>query len=369
MIRFVVSICVVLTLMSFSGCKATATKAEAAPLQTAAATAEQVPATVEAKPVEAVAAQAAPQSPAEPTGTISFDSTTHDFGNIDPDSKNNAEFKFTNTGKGKLKMGQIQTTCGCTVAALDKNEYAPGESGVVKIEYHAAKHPGPVTKQLYIASNDATNPRVELILKANIVLKVEYKPDTLKLKIDKDNAGAEAVTIKSIDGKEFSIKSFQSANNVLSAKVDPNAVATSFTIPLTVDIEKLRSNLNGSIQFFITHPSIDVITIAYSTPAEYEAQPGSIIIRDAKPGEKVKREIWIKSNYDKPFEIDSVTSSKGIVKLESQEKIENTYKLNVVVEVPADNKMMFFSDTLAVKVKGGTELTVNCRGFYTRARK
>ncbi len=41
-------------------------------------------------------------------------------------------FHFTNRGSDTVRIGQIQSSCGCTVPSLEKREYAPGESGVIR---------------------------------------------------------------------------------------------------------------------------------------------------------------------------------------------------------------------------------------------
>ena len=51
---------------------------------------------------------------------ISFEKTVFDLGEIGQGTKNECEFRFTNTGRGLLKIGKISRTCGCTVFGLDK---------------------------------------------------------------------------------------------------------------------------------------------------------------------------------------------------------------------------------------------------------
>ena len=62
---------------------------------------------------------------------ISFEKTVCDLGDIGQGTKNECEFRFTNTGRGLLKIGKISRTCGCTVFKLDKKEYAPNETGTM----------------------------------------------------------------------------------------------------------------------------------------------------------------------------------------------------------------------------------------------
>jgi hypothetical protein len=64
------------------------------------------------------------------------------LGRIGQRTKNTCELTFTNTGRASLKITKIKTTCGCTVTQLEKREYAPGESGTIKVTYTAPKATG-----------------------------------------------------------------------------------------------------------------------------------------------------------------------------------------------------------------------------------
>jgi len=72
---------------------------------------------------------------------ISFEKTVFDLGEVGQGTKNSCEFRFTNTGRGLLKIGKISRTCGCTVFKLDKKEYAAGETGTIKVSYTLGKFP------------------------------------------------------------------------------------------------------------------------------------------------------------------------------------------------------------------------------------
>ena len=65
---------------------------------------------------------------------VSFEKTVCDLGNVGQGTKNEFEFRFTNTGSaaGGLKIGKISRTCppkAGTVFQLDKKEYTPNETG------------------------------------------------------------------------------------------------------------------------------------------------------------------------------------------------------------------------------------------------
>lgn len=68
---------------------------------------------------------------------LSFEHLTHDFGLIsEADGKVSHDFKFTNSGSQPLVIKDVICGCGCTSAKWSEKEYAPGQSGTVRISYN-----------------------------------------------------------------------------------------------------------------------------------------------------------------------------------------------------------------------------------------
>jgi hypothetical protein len=67
--------------------------------------------------------------------SINFSSTTLELTPKPTERNLNASFAFTNTGESMVTILDIKTSCGCTVAELDKKIYAPGEGGEIKVTY------------------------------------------------------------------------------------------------------------------------------------------------------------------------------------------------------------------------------------------
>ena len=296
---------------------------------------------------------------------ITFEKVVHNFGDVGPGTKNLCEFKFTNTGDALLKITKVSKTCGCTPFTLDKKEYAPGESGVLKVAYRAARRPGSPTKYLFVDSNDKTKSRVKLTIRATIARKVSYEPKILSLSLLQEEPAQ--IKLTSLDGRPFSILQLSSTAGCITADYDPSVEATGFILEAKVDTEKLRKHLNGLINIKLNHPECDMVTIPFQALAEFEVSPPSIIVLDAEPNEPSLKEVWVLSNYDSDFEVEAVSSKKGIVKVVSQEKIGRRYKfeLEITPPVPEDNQRVF-ADVFYVYIKGGARLEVNCRGFYSK---
>jgi hypothetical protein len=352
-------IVVCLALVILVGCQAQQKPVGAAKPANAVSPAKPVPLPA---PVAAEASEATTGNP-----VIKFETNTHDFGEVGPGTKHTYIYKFKNSGDTTLKISEIKSPCNCTVPTLDKKEYASGESGEISVTYTAIAMTLPVTKHVWVVSNDKKTPEFELILKATSVPKVKVQPENLQLTLHDENAGMPELTLTSMDDKSFSIKSFLSLGSAVTASIDPNAVATKFTVKPHVDMDRLRANLSGSITMELTHPECTTIQINYITKADYETNPAIFYLQKARVGKIESKELWVISNYDQTFEIESITSEKGSMKVASQEKQGNKYRLTIEITPPATaNAVRFFGDNLIIKIKNGPTLKVRCNAWLER---
>ncbi|HDZ69236.1 MAG TPA: DUF1573 domain-containing protein [Phycisphaerales bacterium] len=305
----------------------------------------------------------------EPEPKITFEKVVHDFGEVGPETKNICEFKFTNTGDGPLKITKVTKTCGCTPYTLEKTEYAPGESGILKVKYNSSKRPGLTTRRLFMSSNDKNNPKVALTIKAKIVLKVDYEPKRLNLLLGDENADCPEITIRSLDNQPFAIKGFKSTANSITIDYDGSVKAMKFVLQPKVNMEKLQKSMNGRIEISLTHPQVDTITIPFNALPEFKISPPALIVFNAEPQKPVTKQVWILNNYEEDFEVESVSSKKNIIRVLSQEKVGNRYKFELQIMPPAaEGKARIFTDVFFVNIKGGEKLEIACRGFYARKK-
>jgi hypothetical protein len=308
---------------------------------------------------------------AEKTGPrIKFEKVSHNFGDVSPGATKTYEFKFTNTGDSLLKIKRVSKTCSCTPFALAKKEYAPGESGALKVKYTSAKAPGPAQRSLYVYSNDETEPKISLTLKAKIVLRVAYKPERLKLLLRDENAGCPQITLNSVDKKPFAITKIKSTADSITTDYDPVVKTTNFVLQPKINIEKLRKRLNGHINISLTHPECKTIIIPYNALPEFRASPSVISVFNVEPQKPVARKLWILNNYNEAFEVESASSKKGFIKVLKQEKYGKRYKFDLEIMPPAaDGKLRTFTDDFVVNIKGGKKVKIVCRGFYAKSQQ
>jgi hypothetical protein len=300
---------------------------------------------------------------------IEFEKVVHDFGNVGPGTNNLCEFKFTNAGNGTLKIGEITKTCGCTPFLLDKKEYAPGESGILKVNYFSEQLRGQTTKQLVIHSNDKASPEITLAVKADVKIQVNHEPKTLNLLLKQENANCPQLTLTSIDNQPFSIKSFKSTANFITIDYNPSEKATKFVLQPKVDMETLEKTLNGRIEIGLSHPECKTISVTLNALPKFRITPRSIIVRGMDSREPIVKKLRILNNYDEDFMLDSdsFTSSKGAVKVLSNAIVRNGYELELEITPPAsNNKKRIFTEKFFVKITEGLQLEIPCNVYYSK---
>jgi hypothetical protein len=79
-------------------------------------------------------------------------------------------FAVQNTGTADLEIGNLVTSCGCTMAELSSNVIPPGERADLTVTFDANFHAtrGQVTRLVWFATDDPTQPWVEIRIDADV---------------------------------------------------------------------------------------------------------------------------------------------------------------------------------------------------------
>ncbi len=101
--------------------------------------------------------------------TLILQQNSYDFGDIKQGEKVSHTFVLSNGGGDLLKISDVKASCGCTAAAPEKKELAPGESTNLVVTFNSAGRMGKQSKTIRIYSNDPENPELVLSFTGNVV--------------------------------------------------------------------------------------------------------------------------------------------------------------------------------------------------------
>lgn len=103
---------------------------------------------------------------------MSFDTKSHDFGDVKQGQKVSYTFHYKNSGTDTLKIDNIVSSCGCTVPNSYEKVVVPGASASITVQFDSTGKMGVVNKTLTILSNAVTgnsDPAEFLNIRVNVI--------------------------------------------------------------------------------------------------------------------------------------------------------------------------------------------------------
>lgn len=261
--------------------------------------------------------QASQPSAATPTGPqprVEFEKLTHQFGVINDEREVSYEFKFRNTGDSNLEIFELKGSCGCTVPALDKKVYAPGESGQIKVIYNPNNRRGKQHTTVTVTTNDPVRAQLTLGLESEVKPTIMTEPQVAS--IGQVERGKEATTIITITSRR---------KDILPVQVTPGDAKVNATLKqyeeIEVDGEKLYrvpieitlspNAMVGPIQtqcvVRTTDPSRTLnFMVLGEVVGMLKAEPARVTLGGLAPGSDINTTLQLSARNNKPFKILSV---------------------------------------------------------------
>src|SRR5690606_40952049 len=106
-----------------------------------------------------------------------------------------AAFRFVNEADHPVTITRVRSSCGCTVATLDKTVYQPGERGEIRVTFRFDDRVGRHTKRITVETDEADAsagpPRTDLTLTVDIPELVRLTPPALHWTLPREGEGSE----------------------------------------------------------------------------------------------------------------------------------------------------------------------------------
>ncbi len=110
-------------------------------------------------------------APDQPQPNLAMPVVEYDFGSIPSGPGNVSQvFHIQNTGTEVLEISSVVTSCGCTTANLSSSVIPPGTRADLTVVFDPDYHDtgGPVTRVVWLETNDPDQPVVEVGIAANV---------------------------------------------------------------------------------------------------------------------------------------------------------------------------------------------------------
>jgi hypothetical protein len=102
-----------------------------------------------------------------------------DFGDIREGELLHGKIQFVNRGDEQVVVDRVQPSCGCTVADLPRNEYAPGDTATISFTWNTTHFSGMVRKTIHVYFKDSDIPNEMVSFQARVFTELDLNPSYL----------------------------------------------------------------------------------------------------------------------------------------------------------------------------------------------
>jgi hypothetical protein len=138
-------------------------------------------------------------------------------------------FKYENKGDKPVHFKSVRPSCGCTTAALPKNDVAPGEKGEITATFTIGDRTGLQVKTVTVDTDDAQKPVTVLTLKATIAQLLDLQPTLVFWQTGSDPT-PKTITAKAAKGTTIKNLEVTSSSPDFTTKVEAGRGAGEFRI-------------------------------------------------------------------------------------------------------------------------------------------
>jgi hypothetical protein len=328
--------------------------------------------------------------PEGPHPRLIFSKSDHDFGRITDEGMTETQFRFKNEGTLPLKFTiPFRASCGCTAGnpRSDKNpdvdqvEFAPGESGFIKVSFNAHGKHGDVNQTVYVTSNDPVLPEQQVKIHAFVRQTIAFDPPLISF--GEVMAGQPATQIVKVRGPAPDFKvtyatatrpRYLRAKVVETKEVDiAGEKMNESTIQLTFTGTAPRGALAATCTARTTsekHPLAD-IQISAEVVGDVQVLPPRLNVGILEPGQPFSKVFRVSSRTGRTFKVVNVEQSTTMEALEVKVTApepgnESAYQIEVKGKSPAQASAIMATLTVVTDVPGDERIQVQLNGA-TRA--
>ncbi|MBI5383961.1 MAG: DUF1573 domain-containing protein [Verrucomicrobia bacterium] len=135
-----------------------------------------------------------------------FAEQTFDFGKIKAGDVVRHEFVFTNAGDGPLEITRVVPGCGCTTVTVPNQRVAPGQRGVIPVEFNSRGINGTTQRSISVLANDPARSNVVLKIQAVVWTPVEIQPSIAVFYHDPESPKSETKVLRVLNHLEAPVE-------------------------------------------------------------------------------------------------------------------------------------------------------------------
>ncbi|MBU0618513.1 MAG: DUF1573 domain-containing protein [Planctomycetes bacterium] len=268
---------------------------------------------------EPVKKPAAPAAQTSGVPKLEVRTNVWDFGEKWAGEKAETTITLTNVGDAPLKIDQVKSSCGCTVAKVEKTLFQPGESEEVKVTYSTKKRTENVSQKIRVHSNDPASPvtvveikgRVRQLLEMSEARGLNFGP------IGRDDAVTKSIEIECAYTEPLDLKLKEILSEAFDVQLEEIEAGKRYRLTATTRPPLQDGPIRAKAQLLTGVELVPEVTVSIwgTVQAPVAVAPEVLYVSD-QTTEPARRVVRVTSRRDKPVTVTGVTASDPAVKVE-----------------------------------------------------
>lgn len=118
-----------------------------------------------------------PALPNKAPTLLVVESPVHDFGRVRQQETLEATFSLKNESNATLRVMDVATDCGCTVAEVDSRLLHSGESSALRVHYETGTGRGPVERRVAVWFTIEAQGEAKILKALPLAVRADIRPD------------------------------------------------------------------------------------------------------------------------------------------------------------------------------------------------
>ncbi|MBU0755240.1 MAG: DUF1573 domain-containing protein, partial [Planctomycetes bacterium] len=297
---------------------------------------------------------------------IHVDRELHDFGQIRQGKDVETSFLISNTGKGDLKIENVQSGCGCaTVTDLTGKIIPPGGSEELVVRLNTDNKALNLTKSVKIYSNDPITSPKRISIKAYIQVDYLLRTPILKFKeFRRDSCETKRISIDSFMDLPLQIDDFQCDKEFIRCVFGEleDGRSTHF-IDVTVDAENRdlgNETVYGKVSFKSNSSQIPggSFTVIIEPIEDIKYEPRKVFLYRYSHATREEVVVNLENVLGKPFSIQSVDPGIEHITVEIDGRNESKATVKLLLKENAEKGRYNGTIKIAFDYEGQASLEI-----------
>ena len=174
-------------------------------------------------------------------GRLEISQKVWDFGFIPRGAKVTHSFLLKNVGNDTLKITNVRKSCGCTAAPLRKSVLVPGDTTILEVTFSSGSYQGPVSKAVYVESNDPIEPFMDISFQANVSVPsklLTFDPFFIKFDTIRSLPVRASIKVLNVDSQAISFSIAEQPLDYINLKTRKKKLAPGKEVEIEIVLDK-----------------------------------------------------------------------------------------------------------------------------------